>query len=227
MQPLQHSSRTVWKMQCYLPQYTPSMHRHQNRPTSHFGRSRPSHNASPGGSNCVHGANHIMHAACCAMHNAGGGRSSSPVPATAAEAELHPADTLSLHGGFCPPALPHCRYPLQQQHQQQHQNSNTFMQKVHSAHHARSGQQSAHQHGADTFPARRTTGSGSSSRSLNGYAKALVAAGFVLGLGTGVYLDAEVNLAPNQVCGVTGLNTLGMVALWPCSLSKTVCQFAC
>lgn len=34
---------------------------------------------------------------------------------------------------------------------------------------------------------------------LSGYAKALVAAAFVTGLGAGVYFDAEINVSPNQV----------------------------
>jgi len=40
---------------------------------------------------------------------------------------------------------------------------------------------------------------GSNNAPLSSYARALVAAAFVTGLGAGVYFDAEVNLSPNQV----------------------------
>ncbi|KAI8470799.1 MAG: hypothetical protein J3K34DRAFT_385131 [Monoraphidium minutum] len=42
-------------------------------------------------------------------------------------------------------------------------------------------------------------GSGGGEGGLSGYAKALVAAAFVTGLGAGVYFDAEINVSPNQV----------------------------
>jgi hypothetical protein len=42
-------------------------------------------------------------------------------------------------------------------------------------------------------------GGGGGEGGLSGYAKALVAAAFVTGLGAGVYFDAEINVSPNQV----------------------------
>lgn len=42
-------------------------------------------------------------------------------------------------------------------------------------------------------------GGGGGGDGLSGYAKALVAAAFVTGLGAGVYFDAEINVSPNQV----------------------------
>ena len=42
-------------------------------------------------------------------------------------------------------------------------------------------------------------GNGGGDGGLSGYAKALVAAAFVTGLGAGVYFDAEINVSPNQV----------------------------